>query len=87
MKTYSIHKARAEFSKLVDSALSGEPQRITRYGKDSVVLVSAADWERHRRVTPTLGSVLARHARREGFRPEDFGRPFSQKRPLGSQFD
>lgn len=38
MRSYPLHEARAEFSKLVDRALAGEPQRVTRYGKEAVVL-------------------------------------------------
>ena len=29
MKTYPLNEARAEFSKLVERALAGEPQRVT----------------------------------------------------------
>lgn len=87
MKTYSLHEARAKFSKLVDRALSGEPQRITRDGKDSVILVSEADWCARPRIKANLGALLARHARSQGFTASDFERPFSQDRPLGSEFD
>jgi prevent-host-death family protein len=41
MNTYPLNEARAEFSKLVERALAGEPQRVTRYGKEAVVIVSA----------------------------------------------
>ncbi len=44
MKTYPINEARAEFSKLVERALAGEPQRVTRYGKEAVVIVSEQAW-------------------------------------------
>ncbi len=45
MKTYSINKARAHFSKLIDRAIAGEPQRLTRYGKEAVVIVSEREWQ------------------------------------------
>ena len=31
---------------MVDAALHGEPQRVTRRGRDAVVVVSASDYER-----------------------------------------
>ena len=46
MRTYLMHEARAALSKLVERALDGEPQRITRYGKDAVVVVSEAEWSK-----------------------------------------
>lgn len=45
MNSYPLAKARSSLSKLVDQALAGEPQRITRHGKEAVVVVSEADWE------------------------------------------
>ena len=44
MKTYPINEARADFSKLVERALAGEPSRVTRYGKEAVVIVSEEEW-------------------------------------------
>lgn len=32
MRTYPLHEACAELSRLVDRALAGEPQRVTRAG-------------------------------------------------------
>jgi prevent-host-death family protein len=44
MKTYPLNTARAEFSRLVERALAGEPQRVTRYGKEAVIIVSEEEW-------------------------------------------
>ena len=63
MKTYPLNEARAEFSKLVERALAGEPQRVTRHGKEAVVIVSEEVFRRWYRA-PTLGALLALHARR-----------------------
>jgi prevent-host-death family protein len=63
MKTYPINEARAEFSKLVERAPAGEPQRVTRYGKEAVVIASENDWRALCRSAPTLGALLAQHAR------------------------
>lgn len=43
---WSVAEAKARFSELVAKAKAGVPQRVTRYGKDEVVVVSAADWDR-----------------------------------------
>ncbi|MGP0089375.1 MAG: type II toxin-antitoxin system Phd/YefM family antitoxin [Xanthobacteraceae bacterium] len=82
MKTYPLNEARAEFSKLVERALAGEPQRVTRYGKEAVVIVSEDDWQTRSRAAPTLGALLARHARAGTFREEPTDRPWKE-RPLG----
>lgn len=87
MKAHSLHEARARFSGLFDKALSGEPQRVTRYGKDCVIIVSEADWLGKAKTAPTLGSLLTRHAGSQGLDAGDFDRPFTQKRPLGSDFE
>jgi prevent-host-death family protein len=45
MKTYPISEARADFSKLVERALAGEPQRVTQHGKEAVIIVSEEEWD------------------------------------------
>ena len=62
MKTYPLNEARADFSKLIDRALAGEPQRVTRYGKEAVVIVSETAWQARMRSAPTLGALLAQFA-------------------------
>jgi len=79
MKTYPLNEARAEFSKLVERALAGEPQRVTRYGKEAVVIVSEDDWQARSRSAPTLGALLARHARAGTFREETTDRPWKDR--------
>ena len=85
-KSHSVHAARASFSTLVESALAGEPQRITRYGKESVILVSETDWDAAVQGRPNLGTLLVEFSGGSGFTPADFERPFTQKRPLGDDF-
>lgn len=60
MNSYPLAKARASLSKLVDQALAGEPQRITRHGKEAVVVVSEAEWEARRGKKETLADLLLR---------------------------
>jgi prevent-host-death family protein len=90
MRSYPLHEARAEFSKLVERALKGEPQRVTRYGKEAVVIVAEADWARApKRPTSaaTLGDLLADFGERVGFDEDLFSEPIAkQDRPLGSDF-
>ena len=86
MKTYPINEARAEFSKLVERALAGEPQRVTRYGKEAVVIVSEADWHARSRAAPTLGHLLAQYAEARLLGEGLTHRPWKE-RPLGVDFD
>jgi len=90
MKTYPLNEARGEFSKLFDKALAGEPQRVTRYGKESIVIISEDTWQSCARSAPTLGALLASHAQKETTgkdisRKEVTDRPW-KNRPLGSDF-
>ena len=86
LKTYPINEARAHFSKLVERALAGEPQRVTRYGREAVVIVSEQEWRARRRSAPTLGALLAQHAREGTFREAVTDRPW-RERLLGTDLD
>jgi prevent-host-death family protein len=76
LKTYSVSKARAQFSKLIDKALAGDPQRVTRYGKEAVVIVSEQEWRARVRSAPTLGALLARYARSGAIQEDISARPW-----------
>jgi len=43
---WGLQDAKNQFSKVVDAALHGEPQHVTRRGRDAVVVVAASDYER-----------------------------------------
>lgn len=91
MKTFPLNEARAEFSKLVERALAGEPCRVTRYGKEAVVIVSEEAWNSRPRSAPTLGALLAQYARSEPSdaeppREDSTDRPWKD-RPLGAVID
>jgi prevent-host-death family protein len=60
MRSYPLHEARSKFSKLIDRALGGEPQRVTRHGKDAVVIVSEAAWNARPKSAPTLAELFAK---------------------------
>ncbi len=80
MKTYSLHEARAEFSRLIEQALAGEPCRVTRYGKEAVVVVSEADWRARPHSAPSLGALLARHSRAGALRGKATERPWKDRK-------
>jgi antitoxin Phd len=87
LRNYALDEARAVFSELVDRALAGEPQRITRFGEQAVVVVSEADWLSQRRSAATLGDLLANFAEGSEDAEIQWARsPFKQTRPLGVDF-
>jgi prevent-host-death family protein len=86
MKTYPINEARADFSKFVERALAGEPQRVTRYGKEAVIIVSEEQWRAWSRPAPTLGALLAQYARAGALQDDIVSRPW-QERALGWDID
>lgn len=43
-KSWRLQDAKAQFSELVDNALRGVPQHVTRRGKQAVVVMSEADF-------------------------------------------
>ncbi|MDP4594306.1 MAG: type II toxin-antitoxin system Phd/YefM family antitoxin [Beijerinckiaceae bacterium] len=43
---WSVVEAKAKFSEVVDRARAGEPQTITKNGKQAVVVVAADEWQR-----------------------------------------
>ena len=46
MAEWPIQDAKNEFSALVDAALSGEPQQVTRRGQPAVVVIAVEEYER-----------------------------------------
>jgi antitoxin Phd len=45
-RSWQVQEARARLSSLIDEALAGRPQRISRRGKQIAVIISAADYDR-----------------------------------------
>jgi prevent-host-death family protein len=76
--TWKLEDAKNQFSRVVREALAGEPQRVTRGGRDAVVVLAAEEYERLTR--PALGLVdfLSRSpladVELDLERPRDFGR-------------
>ena len=46
MSTWQLRDAKNRFSALVEAALAGEPQQVTRRGKPAVVVLSVSEYER-----------------------------------------
>ncbi len=44
---WQLQDAKNHLSKVVENALSLEPQVITRHGKDAVVVVAFSEWMKH----------------------------------------
>jgi len=41
---WSLRDAKAQFSQVVEAALQGEPQHVTRRGREAVVVLSEANY-------------------------------------------
>ena len=46
MAEWPIQDAKNKFSTLVNAALAGEPQQVTRRGQPAVVVIAAEEYER-----------------------------------------
>jgi prevent-host-death family protein len=46
MRSWKLEDAKNRFSELVRRALASGPQRVTRNGRDAVVVISASEYER-----------------------------------------
>ncbi|NJO56220.1 MAG: type II toxin-antitoxin system Phd/YefM family antitoxin [Rhodospirillales bacterium] len=59
---WSLQDAKNRFSQVVDAAVGGEPQVVTRHGKPTVVVVAASEYERLARIdrsaAPSFGEWL-----------------------------
>ncbi len=62
MGEWPLQDAKNKFSALVNAALAGEPQRVTRRGQPAVVVLAADEYERLCRLeksqAPSFGELL-----------------------------
>lgn len=60
---WQLQDAKNRFSAVVEAAVSGEPQRVTRRGRPAVVVLAVDEYERLRLLdaatAPTFGRLLA----------------------------
>ena len=78
MYVWKLEDAKNQFSRLVREALAGRPQRVTRGGRDAVVVIAAAEYERLARPESGLVEFLAAsplaHVELDLLRDRDAGR-------------
>ncbi len=58
MATWKLEDAKNQFSRVVREAVAGEPQRVTRGGRDAVVVVSVEEYDRLTRPRVNLVDFL-----------------------------
>lgn len=62
MSEWKLQDAKSRFSELVNDALAGEPQHVTRRGEPAVVVLAVDEYERLRRMeradAPTFAELL-----------------------------
>jgi prevent-host-death family protein len=81
MKTLSILEGKNKFSQVISDAAAGEPQIITRNGKETAVVISIDEFRRMSDTGKSLVEVLLDNpARKYGIeldlsRSKDTGRP------------
>lgn len=78
MRNWKLEDAKNQFSRVVREALAGRPQRVTRGGRDAVVVIAAEEYDRLARPAVDLvefltGSPLA-DVELDLERPRDAGR-------------
>ncbi len=61
MAQWALQDAKNRFSAVVDAALAGEPQQVTRRGKAAVVVLSVKDYERLRKNPPGRAPSFVEH--------------------------
>lgn len=59
MEDWTVARAKARLSEVIERAMAGEPQTITRNGKTAVVVVDADEWKRRTERKGTLADFLA----------------------------
>ncbi len=71
---WTLQDAKNRFSAVVEAALAGQPQEVSRRGKPAVVVLSAADYARMQAAATAHRGSFAAHLRAfpaEGALPED----------------
>ena len=61
MAQWALQDAKNRFSAVVDAALAGEPQHVTRRGKPAVVVLSVEEYEHLRNHPPENAPSFVEH--------------------------
>jgi prevent-host-death family protein len=56
--TWSVAEAKAKFSEVIERAREEGPQRVTKNGRDAVIVVSVDEWDNARQPTGSVLDVL-----------------------------
>jgi len=56
--SWTVAEAKAKLSEVIEKAQKSGPQRITRHGKEAVVVVSAEEWNRKTKRKGSLAEFL-----------------------------
>jgi prevent-host-death family protein len=57
--TWTVAEAKARFSEIIDRALAGGPQIVTRRGRPAVIVISAEEWQRKTKRIGNLAEFFA----------------------------
>ena len=69
MKKFSVFEGKNRFSEVVTNASNGEPQVITKNGKDATVMISIEEYKRLKaRRKPLVDFLLDNPARKYGMK-------------------
>jgi len=69
-QTWTVAEAKAKLSELLERAKSEGPQKITKHGRTTAVVVAAEEWERKTPRTGNLAQFLSTSPmRRLGLKP------------------
>ncbi len=61
MREWPLQDAKNKFSAVVNAALEGEPQHVTRRGRPAVVVIAVKDYERLRRAEKVGAPDFVQH--------------------------
>jgi prevent-host-death family protein len=59
MHTWTVAEAKAKFCELIEKAQAEGPQKITKHGRTTAVIVAAEEWERKAERKGNLAEFLA----------------------------
>jgi antitoxin Phd len=58
---WTLQDAKNRFSAVVDAAMAGQPQQVTRRGKPAVVVLSASEYDRMRQAAQDRRGSFLQH--------------------------
>jgi len=59
--TWRLQDAKNQFSKVVEAALHGEPQHVTRRGREVVVVLAAEEYDRLEKIHEAMAPGFVDH--------------------------